>query len=171
MFKIAENKNMIDSFLEESIILIDLFKKYPEYITLINNININKNLRKELITKAFAKSFNISFLNFFYLLIDRNFFSQLNYILKRFIVLCNESKNIIFGTVLSVRALTKNQVEVLSQKISNKLKKNIHLTNKIDQTLIAGIKIKVLNQIFDGSIKGQLNDMKTQIKKMDNEVK
>lgn len=165
LFKVAEQENKIEQFLHQGNILIELFKSYPDYISIINDFKLNRNLRKLLIKEVFSNNLEVSMLNFLYLLIDRNFFGQVYTILKKFRILCNEKKDIIFGIIFSISPLKKTEINILSEKISKKLKLNVHLINKIDQSLIAGIKIKILNQIFDGSIKGQLIDMKTQIKK------
>lgn len=165
LFKVAEQENKVDRFLNQCNILIEIFKNYPDYINIINDFKLSRSLRKLLIKNAFSNNLEVNILNFLYLLIDRNFFSQVYTILKKFRILCNEKKDIIFGVIFSISPLKKAEINALSEKISKKLKLNILLINKIDQSLIAGIKINVLNQIFDGSIKGQLIDMKSQIKK------
>ncbi|MBY7704646.1 F0F1 ATP synthase subunit delta [Vibrio harveyi] len=49
---------------------------------------------------------------------------------------------------------------MIEQKISKQINKKIDLINKIDASLIGGVKVYVDGKIFDGSIQAKLESMK-----------
>ena len=54
----------------------------------------------------------------------------------------------------------KKKLQNLKKKLSKKLSTEVLLVNKIDKSLLAGIKIKVGDYIIENSIEGFLNTFK-----------
>ena len=59
-----------------------------------------------------------------------------------------------------VKELSENQREALIKKLEGKYNKKIVLNLSVDENLIGGGIIKVGNQVIDGSIKNQIENMK-----------
>ena len=142
--------------LKETNELINVFTTYPQLVSILSTRNLTKEDQKKIIDKIFANKIDLTFLNFFKLLVDRKFFFLVVFILKKFRNLCNEKLLIIYGTIFSTTKLSSNQINKIAKKISKKFNSKVELINKIDSSLIAGVKVKIKDQIFDGSIQGQL---------------
>ena len=81
-------------------------------------------------------------------------------ILYEFISLSNEEDNISEGYVYVVEKLSKKQLEDIQRAISKKLNKEVFLYQKIDESLIGGIKVVISDYVFDASIKHKLDSLK-----------
>ena len=119
--------------------------------------------KKQLIVQAF-KDFSEEVHNTLKLLIDRHNEDAVPAIVDQFIALANESKEIAVATVYSVRALSEEEKQQLAAVFSKKLSlKTLKINNVIDASVIGGIKLKVGNTVYDGSVKGKLERIERNI--------
>lgn len=76
----------------------------------------------------------------------------------------NEANGIAVANVYSVRELTETERENIANSLKQQLKKKeVKLNNKIDPSVLGGLKIRVGNTIYDGTISGKLNQMRHNI--------
>ncbi len=68
------------------------------------------------------------------------------------------------ATVYSVRELTDVEKTELENSFKKKFnKKSVAIENIVDPSIIGGLKIRVGNTIYDGSISGKLNRIKNRL--------
>ena len=67
--------------------------------------------------------------------------------------------------VYSVVPLDEQTLSKLQKKISQLEKVEIELINKIDPSIIGGLKVVIHSHIYDGSIKNKLENMKIDLLK------
>lgn len=163
LFQLAREIKKVTQFVEESNKLIEIFANYPEFITIVNSSSLTVAVRKQIITETFKNNIELYILNFFFLLIDQHYFHYVRLILKEFRRLCNEYQDINYGIIYSVVPLSKQQIHQIRFKIEKIINHKIEVINKIDKSLIGGIKVKVRNQVFDGSVKGQIDQLKQEL--------
>jgi F-type H+-transporting ATPase subunit delta len=78
--------------------------------------------------------------------------------------LANGAKGIAEATVYSVRALSDAELEKLAQTFAKRLNKNaVKLENKVDPSIIGGVKIRMGNTIYDGSLSAKLKRIERNI--------
>lgn len=65
------------------------------------------------------------------------------------------------GIVYSVDSLSDLQLKNIETAISKKRGHKVELKNKLDSSLIGGVRVVVHDHIYDGSIKGKLENLKT----------
>lgn len=167
-FQLIIEVKQVKQYNHEAIVLIDLFTKYPNFLDIIDS-SILPFSEKSNIIKTTFNHFSPYMINFFLLLAQENSFRYSLRILKEFRKQCNDYYGIQYGVVYSVVKLTPKQMEKLEKKIRILTNTTVELVNKIDESLIAGVKIKVKNQIFDGSVKGQINQLKNRLLKNNQE--
>ena len=102
--------------------------------------------------------------DFILVIIENNRSNALIPILKEFIRISNLEDGIIEGIVYSTSFLTKEEIRKLEDAISKKINKEIVLKNRLDNSLIGGVKIIVDDYNFDGSIKNKLNKLNQYLK-------
>ncbi len=116
-----------------------------------------------------GKSFKLENLsNFIKVLIKKHRFNLFKAIVKEFVEISNEEIGIKEGIVYSTVPLENSEISRLEKAIENKLKQKVELTNKIDSSLIGGVKIAISDHVFDGSIKGKLENLKLNLKERRN---
>ena len=80
-------------------------------------------------------------------------------------------ENKLFGTVYSVRKLNNKTIIDVENAIKSQLNREVKLENKLDEELIGGIKVVVNNNVWDGSYKTKLKDLRNELLSSDEELK
>ena len=65
----------------------------------------------------------------------------------------------------SAYAMSQSEKQDFEQLLSKKFGKSITATVVINPELLAGVKVTINDKVIDGSVKGRLNDLATQLTK------
>ncbi|WP_425380153.1 F0F1 ATP synthase subunit delta [Spiroplasma endosymbiont of Stenodema calcarata] len=160
LMDLALEANKLDHYLEVSNMIVELFKQDPDYIKLMMNADISKEERKKILAKPFQKAIDPLILNALFLLIDRDAFSYVRRIFKCLRKIINIRYDVRYGNIFSTQPLSKKQIEIIETKLSKKFGYHIELVNKIDPSVLGGVRVKIKHEIIDGSIAGQLATMR-----------
>lgn len=132
---------------------------------IFENPGIPKEEKKILVKKLFDSKVSQITLNLLFLLIDKQRFNLLSSIQDELTKLVNSIKGIVVAEVYSAKELDNPRLDELKQVIKNTIttNKEVKIEAKIEPELIGGVKIKVNNQLYDGSIKGRLDGLKRRL--------
>lgn len=159
---IAVKENKIDEFIKQGTMLIDLLKDRDDFVKILaTRVKGFKAQQLIIIDETFTQNgINQYLINAMKILVESSAFTYTRAIFKnmrkKLLILHNE----VYGVVWSTVELKKSDIEIMEQKISAKLKRQVKLVNKIDKKLIGGAQIIVANTIYDGSIKGKLDQLR-----------
>jgi len=117
-------------------------------------LSLKKYLPEKLINSPFI---------IYYFLKPKNRLHLLESICEMFEKIYLEDKNIATVTVTSTIALSTSQINALKKHFKNKFKKTIKPKARIDASMIGGIKVKMDDQVFDYSLRTQLDKFKQTI--------
>ncbi|MBI4855264.1 MAG: F0F1 ATP synthase subunit delta [Firmicutes bacterium] len=163
LFDTAVDKEIVDAMFDEFSSVIDLFKSETGLMDLMLTPSINTSEKKGILDRVLRKSLNQYLNNFLNILLDKNRFEFLIEIHDDFRQLVFPYKNMVEATVLTVVPLDEAQRVALEEKLALRFNKKVILDNKLDESILGGAVVYVGDQIIDGSIKNQLNQMKTQM--------
>ena len=164
LFSIAEERNEIVSLQQEEKELKKILLENPDFITLLSNAFLSHKEREEIVDKTLS-AFDKDIVSLVKLLIDNNRAKYIIDVLDVFNSLCNNARNVDEGLVYSISPLDEQTKKQLENKISKLENVEVELINKIDSTLIGGIKVVINGHIYDGSIKNKLEQMKIDLLK------
>lgn len=102
------------------------------------------------------------FKNFFDLLIEEKRCDAIDEIDTRFRMYVNEHENQELADVYSVVKLSSKQVKSLKETLSKIRGKKIIVDNRIDESVMGGLKIKIGSFLYDGSVRGLIDKFKEQ---------
>lgn len=159
LLDLASESNKIEKITNEVVIIEKNLKQNREYLKYLNSYSIPLDEKYQKIDEAFV-GFNHYIINFIKLAIKANVAKYLLIIFKKYIELANSKMNVKYGIIYSVEKLSKEEITKFEKKLSKKLSTEVLLVNKIDKSLLAGIKIKVGDYIIENSIEGFLNTFK-----------
>lgn len=130
-----------------------------------NNPAISKEEKKSLINKTFSGKINETLLKFLFVLIDNQKFDYLPEIQNQYLALLNKSKGIVIAEVTSAHELDSSIVNAISDALKHNLSSigQVKIETKIVPELIGGLKVKVGDLVYDGSIKGRLDGLKRRL--------
>ncbi len=98
--------------------------------------------------------------NFLKILVDKNRFSLFNDILSAYRETLDDINNISKVRVTSAVEMTKEAQDKLKSKLEEKLKKKVVFDMDINPDIIAGLVIKIGDNVVDMSLKHKLEDFK-----------
>lgn len=163
LFDIAKENDSLDSVLndlQESNKAISINK---DFITLMNNPNLLKEKKIEIIDSAFS-GVDKNVINTIKILSENLQISLIESVEDQFVELYNKEVKNINVRVESAQELTVEQIANLKEKIKEQLKlNNVVVSNVVDPSLLGGLKIVYNNKVIDSTIKAKLNFMKKQI--------
>ncbi|ASN04070.1 F0F1 ATP synthase subunit delta [Virgibacillus necropolis] len=163
LFQLGTEKSTLDNLKEEASVLQEVFARNKKILTFLTHPRVKSDKKNQIITEVF-QGFSGDMVNTMKLLVERNRVELLPSIVDHFIDLSNEAKGISEATVYSVQALSGDEILKLEQTFAKRFqKKAIKLINKVDPSIIGGIKLRIGNTIYDGSISGKLKRIERSI--------
>lgn len=154
----------LDQDLNDLEVLKSCISNSNELVKVLMHPSISKEEKKELFKNLLSGKVEDYFLYFIYVLVDNERILELENIYDTFKMLVDEKKNILNCEVVSKYPLDKNIKEDLIKYLSQKYQKEIKLKETINDELIGGIKVIVLNEVIDYTIDSTLTNLKNTIK-------
>jgi F-type H+-transporting ATPase subunit delta len=97
------------------------------------------------------------------ILVDSRRIREIEDINETFRALADERRGRVRATVHSAAALSKDTEERLRRALEKTTGRTIELDTHVDPSLIGGIRATVGSMVFDGTIRSELNRLKTQL--------
>ncbi|UOQ87076.1 F0F1 ATP synthase subunit delta [Gracilibacillus salinarum] len=163
LFQIATEKETID-FLEAELATVkEVFQNNQAFLKFLHHPKVEADKKKQLLNEAF-QGFSKDVLHTLSLLVDRHNEAIIEDVATTFITLAQEARGVKEATVYSVRALSDAEQQEIQQVFVKRLNiKELKINNQIDPKLLGGVKIRIGNTVYDGSIKGKLDRLERQI--------
>lgn len=163
LFNIAVQENKVDRYKSQLVEVNKCIKESPDFFMIMKHPNVTKEDKKEIIAKLFELDEYVS--NFLSLLVDKNRFNYIGDICKEFNILANEALNIEVAYITSAAPLTEEEISKIKLLLQKKFNKNIEVETKIDDSCIAGVKVRVKDKVLDNTVAGRLKAIKEAVAK------
>ena len=165
LYTLAMEEQQIDLYREQLTLVCESLCENKDFYTILQNPKLGKEEKKELLHKVYASSISQFLLNFLQLLIDKGRFSYIFDIKKQYVQRYYEEHNIVVAYVESAKSLSEDEKQRLHGALEKKLQKQIELVVDVKEHLMAGVRIKVNDQVFDNTAKTRLKQLKKQVVK------
>lgn len=163
LFEIAKEKNTLDSMIEEARSVKEVFSSNVELLTFLKHPKVTFQQKKDLLTEAFANVSN-EMKNTLLLMVERQRTPEIAQMAADFVELTNDEKSIADAQVYTTRPLTDAEREAVSSVFAAKVgKQSLRIENIVDREIIGGMKLRIGNRIFDGSVSGKLSRLERQL--------
>jgi F-type H+-transporting ATPase subunit delta len=116
-----------------------------------------------LITDVAAAKLNAGMQNFVRVLAENHRLLLLPEIAAHYEVLRSAVENTLDVEVISAVALDAAQQEKLKAALSTRLKRRVRMRNVVDSTLLGGALVRAGDLVIDGSLKGRLERLATEL--------
>jgi F-type H+-transporting ATPase subunit delta len=116
-----------------------------------------------LITDVAADKLNAGMQNFVRVLAENHRLLLLPEIAAHYEVLRSAVENTLDVEVISAVALDAAQQEKLKAALSTRLKRRVRMRNVVDSTLLGGALVRAGDLVIDGSLKGRLERLATEL--------
>lgn len=160
LFDFAKESNSLDVMYENALDIINVFNINSEVHDFLLNPKITNDQKIEFLNTLFSKLDNKKILEFLSIVIKKGRQKEIVPILKHFTHLTLKDKNIGEATVYSAKELTDTQKNTLEQKLISTTSFDKFIVDyNVDESLIAGLKIKIDDKVIDTTYKTKIFDI------------
>jgi len=161
LFIAGKELNKVKEFGEELKNLTEWLKEYPEILRALQSPIYPPDLKMEILQEI-LKYFRVDpeIERFLKLLVERRRIQFLEEIVSMYQALLDEELGIARGEVIAAYPLSDEERKELEGALKEILKKEVILEAKVDPEVIGGLKIKIGDYVWDGTLKSQLEKFK-----------
>lgn len=163
LFQIASEKQVLAEVEQELRTVKEVVKNNPELTVFLKSPKLSNEKKKEVLNQAFGSA-STYVRNTLMILVDRHREGQIAEVADEFINLANDAKGIAEAKVYSVQPLSAEQAEAISAAFAPQVgKQTLQIENIVDSNLLGGVKLRIGNRIFDGSLRGKLDRLERKL--------
>lgn len=157
LYDLAAEERLTDVLLQQTREVCEIFRANPEYLRLLAEPSISLEERKGLIENAFGTQAERYLVNFIKLLCEKGLLGDFFGCCEEFARRYNLEHGIAEAVVTSAVALTGGQAKALKEKLEKISGKKIVLVQKVDSSVIAGLRVELEGKQLDGTVQGRLS--------------
>ena len=161
-FEIAERDDSMEAWLA-AMTTAEQRLTGPDAMRLLSNPAIPASSRIEVLDRLLADDIGSVQRNLLALLVRRGRFEQLPAVVREFTRLYREREGIVEASVTTSAALDDSELEALRARLQTMTGKRIELRQATDPDLLGGIQVRVGDQLIDGSVRGRLERLRTDL--------
>ncbi|HBQ85385.1 MAG TPA: ATP synthase F1 subunit delta, partial [Syntrophomonas sp.] len=162
-FSIARDNNKIDDYqlelenVVQTIAQVDSLKEYMAHLL------IPTAAKKDVLKQLFGEQLSPTTLNFIMMIVDKKRETYLEVIVEEYKDMADEYRNIAKVDLIAAKEVPEEDVKFLAEKLSASTGKTVQLNMKVDPALIGGVKLRMGDQIIDGTVAKKLDMLKEQL--------
>lgn len=137
----------------------DAFKGSSELVMALENPAVDFDVKIDIINTVFSGKISQELINFLKILVEKKRVAEFSSIYAEFNNKFNKIQNIQSVTIVSAIELSKSQQNEILAKLSAKLNKKILPVWETDESIIAGLTVKIDDNVLDMSLKNRLEKL------------
>ncbi len=157
LYELAVEEKLDDVIGEEMKEIRELFRQNPDYLKLLCEPSIPKQERTKLIEDAFGGQAERYLVNFMKLLCERNLLGEFAGCCAEFTRRYHADHGIAEAVVTSAVALSEAQLQALKEKLEKVSGKTVELIQKLDASVVAGLRVELEGKQLDGTVQGRMS--------------
>ena len=164
LYELASESNSLPKIEENSHAFLKLISSSEDFYNLIKDPTVTRDSLNQVIEKI-TDNFSLEglFKNFLSFLISKRRFFYVQQILKNFNEICSEKRGELKAEIKSAKNLTQDEINKITQELSNNFKSEIKLNYSHDQSLIGGLVVQIGSTMIDTSIKKKLQQLENRM--------
>ena len=164
LYSLALEESISGKILGELTVLNQAFLENPEFIRLLSSPNLSKQERCSVLDDSFRGKVHPYVLNFLKILTEKGCMKHFDHCCQAFEELYNQDNGILKVTALTAVALTPEQTKNLTGKLSRATGKQIKLLNKVDPTVLGGVRLDYDGKRLDDTVSHRLDAIRGLLK-------
>jgi F-type H+-transporting ATPase subunit delta len=161
-FEIAERDDSMEAWLAAFAVAEERLTD-PAVMRLLSNPSIPVASRVEALEKITADVVAGPQRNLLALMVRRGRFELLPGVIREFARQYRLREGIVQATVTSARELDSSELEALQRRLIDATGSHIELRQEVDAGLLGGVQVRVGDQLIDGSVRGRLERLRTEL--------
>ena len=159
VYGVAKEKDKVKEIYDMLNSLMELYINDSEFRNFMLHPLIENSEKKDFLGKIFTDADDIT-MNIIDYLVDKDRIEIIRYIVSEYLKLYYLENNEVEVTGIFSKELSEEQYDLLKSKLEKKVGKKIILKIEVNKDIIGGGIVKMGDQIIDGSIKRQIENIK-----------
>ncbi len=166
LYELARDEKLAQELLPQLTAVVEIFEENPQFTALLQLPAVPKKERISLLDAPFSVGVHPYLLNFMKILTENGTIAQLPGCAQQFRKRYNQDAGILDAQVITAKPLGDDLMGKLQAKLQQTTGKIVELTQRIDPTVLGGIRLEMEGQMMDGTVKNRLEKLQTQLKNM-----
>jgi len=159
LFEVAQEKNELERIAGDLAALDQALQESAELKGFLSDPSIGRKAKRTLVEKVFAEASSYT-LNFMRVVIDKNRPEILGMSYRLFTDMLNIHRGVALGVVETAVPLDDTAFNKVRKMLEARFGCKLELERKIDPGLLGGLRVRVGNNVIDGSVRGRLEGLK-----------
>ena len=166
LMELANQEGSVDDCYREIKSINDELNRNEELAKYITSSEYSSADKKRKLQEVFHNELDDSILYGLFLTIDSIPRKHMEIeLIREFLTYYYQARGMILGTVYSARELTPGELRNLEVAFTVQLEHSIKLENRIDPSLIGGVKVVINEKVWDGTYKAKIEELRTSLLK------
>ncbi len=159
LFDVAVERDEVVRVEDELKQIVALIHDHPDFGKLLRYPNIDSARKFALLQELFHGKVSESIISLFHLLLKRGREAILDDLSQAYTRIANEAMGQANAVVYTAFALTDEEKKLIDEQFGKLTGKRIRSESVVDPGLLGGVKIRIGDRLYDGSLSGKLERM------------
>ena len=164
LYELAKEENLCKLIGEQLHILQQSFQQEPDFIRLLSSPNLTKAERCQILDDSFRGKVHGYILNFLKILTEKGYIRHFSDCCDAYTGHYNADNGILSVTAVTAVALSEEQSQKLTAKLSQIIGKEIQLRNRIDPAILGGVRLDYDGRRLDDTLAHRLDTIRDLLK-------
>jgi len=160
----AEESGSVEQTGEQLRAVLDVYNQEPDLRVIMSHPGIAADAKLDLIKRAFGDGLSELVISTLKLLIERGRFSVLPALYQAYTAIADERSGRARAIVYSAYELSEADNQAIAAQFGKLTGKTITVENVVDKSLIGGIRVRIGDRLYEGSVAGKLEQLRKQLK-------
>ncbi len=164
LYDLAKAEGLAPDILQQLTVLAKSFEEEPEFLRLLSAPSLSKQERCVVLDESLRDRVHPYVLNFLKILAEKGYARQFPQCVKAYREHYNADNGILPVTAVTAVALSEKQAKRLTEKLSQLTGKTVELTNRIDTSVLGGIRLDYSGKQLDDTVQHRLTAIRDTLK-------
>lgn len=164
LYTLALEESISAELLSQLTVLAQSFAQEPDFIRLLSSPNLSKEERCQILDDSFRGKVHSYVLNFLKILTEKGYIKHFSDCCAAYEAHYNRDNGILPVTAYTAVALTSEQTEKLTGKLSRITGKQIKLQNRLDPACLGGVRLDYDGKRLDDTVSHRLDAIRGLLK-------
>ena len=165
LYGLAKDEGLAKLIGDQLAVLQQSFQQEPDFLRLLSSPNLTKAERCQILDDSFRSSVHQYVLNFLKILTEKGYMRHFSHCCDAYMEHYDQDNGILRVNAVSAVALSKEQADKLTRKLSRITGKEIALRNRIDPRVYGGIRLDYDGQRLDDTVSHRLDAIRDLLNK------
>jgi F-type H+-transporting ATPase subunit delta len=161
-FDVAKEHNLVDQWSNDFLMVSEVLQD-PGTMEYFQSPAVPRSAKVDALTRMLPNENQALLRNLLLLLLERRRFHQVHDVAASFQELVLEERGIAMARVVTAIELTADELELVKDRLSEVLDKQIQVLPQVNPEIIGGIIAQIGDDLFDGSVRTQLTLLKRRL--------